>query len=61
MKAKLHYVFTLTIFLIAFSAISQNSWKKIETPKNPELITKLKLDKSKVDFLLNRRISLIIL
>ena len=50
MKAKLHYVFTLTIFLIAFSAIGQNSWKKTETPKNPELITKLKLDKSKVGF-----------
>ena len=50
MKAKLHYVFTLTIFLIAFSAIGQNSWKKIETPKSPELITKLKLDKSKVAF-----------
>ena len=50
MKAKLHYVFTFTIFLIVFSAIGQNSWKKIESPKNPELITKLKLDKSKVDF-----------
>ncbi len=50
MKAKLHYVFTLTIFLIAFSAFGQKSWKKIESPKNPELITKLKLDKSKVAF-----------
>lgn len=50
MKAKLHYVFTLTIFLIAFSVFGQNSWKKIESPKNPELITKLKLDKSKVAF-----------
>ena len=50
MKAKLHYVFTLTIFLIAFSAIGQNSWKKTEAPKKPELITKLKLDKSKVAF-----------
>ncbi len=48
MKAKLHYVFTLTIFLIVFSAIGQNSWKRIEVTEYSELITKLKLDRNKV-------------
>jgi subtilisin-like proprotein convertase family protein len=51
MKAKLHYVFAIAIFLIAFSVIGQNSsWKPLETPTFTEAISKLKLNKSKVDF-----------
>lgn len=49
MKTKLHYVFSTTIFLIAFSAFGQNSlWKRIETIKHPEKLSKFHLDKSKV-------------
>lgn len=51
MKAKLHYVFSFAIFLLAFSGIGQNSsWKKIENSKKPELVTNLRLNKNKVNF-----------
>ena len=51
MKAKLHYVFSFAIFLMAFSVMGQNSsWKKIETSKKPELVTNLGLNKDKVNF-----------
>ena len=51
MKAKLHYVFSLAIFLITFSTIGQNSsWQKIETPKQIDKLERLNLDKSKVEF-----------
>ncbi|MGZ0015578.1 reprolysin-like metallopeptidase [Yeosuana sp. AK3] len=51
MKAKLHYVFSFAIFLMAFSVMGQNSsWKKIETSKKPELATSLGLNKAKVNF-----------
>jgi subtilisin-like proprotein convertase family protein len=51
MRAKLHYVFPIAIFLITFSAIGQNSsWRRIETPKFTEDISKLKIDRNKVDF-----------
>ncbi len=49
MKTKLHYVLSITIFLIVFSTFGQNSsWKKIQRVKNPELLSKLHLDKNKV-------------
>ena len=49
MKAKLHYVLSITIFLTVFSALGQNSsWKKIEKTKHTEILSKLHLDKNKV-------------
>ncbi|MFD0990352.1 reprolysin-like metallopeptidase [Mariniflexile jejuense] len=48
MKAKLHYVLSIAMFLAIFSATSQNSsWKKIEGIKDSEELSKLHLDKSK--------------
>ena len=58
MKAKLHYVLSIAMFLAIFSATSQNSsWKKIEGIKDSEALSKLHLDKSKahgfeLDFML---------
>ncbi|MDO7173464.1 reprolysin-like metallopeptidase [Mariniflexile sp. AS56] len=49
MKAKLHYVLSIAIFLSIFSVSSQNSsWKKIESSKNSDIISKLHLDEKKV-------------
>ncbi|WNH08823.1 reprolysin-like metallopeptidase [Thalassobellus suaedae] len=49
MKAKLHYVLATTIFLIAFSAFSQNSsWEKIENTKDSKKISALNLNKDKM-------------
>ena len=49
MKTKLHFVLSLTMFLIVFSALGQNSsWKKITTHKNTEIVSKLRLDKKDV-------------
>ena len=49
MKAKLHYVFPLAIFLISFSAFTQNlSWKEIKNNIEPKTLSNLNLDKSKV-------------
>ncbi len=48
MKAKLHYVFSLAIFLIAFSTFGQNSsWKEIRNNIENKTLSKLNLDKSK--------------
>lgn len=49
MKAKLHYVFPLAIFLISFSAFTQNlSWKEIKNNIEPKTLSNLNLGKSKV-------------
>ena len=48
MKAKLHYVLSMTIFLFIFSVHSQNSsWEKVETLKDSKIISKLNLNKNK--------------
>ena len=50
MKTKLHYVLSITIFLIVFSTFGQNSsWKKIQRVKNTELLSNLHLDENKVN------------
>ncbi|GAA3644633.1 zinc-dependent metalloprotease [Flavivirga jejuensis] len=50
MKTKLHYVLSIAIFLFAFSSVAQNSsWKKVEIIKNSDKLSKLHLDKSKVN------------
>ncbi|MEN3323614.1 M12 family metallo-peptidase [Mariniflexile soesokkakense] len=49
MKAKLHYVFSIAMFLAIFSVSSQNSsWKKMETIKDSKIISNLNLDKNKI-------------
>ncbi|WP_166962564.1 zinc-dependent metalloprotease [Yeosuana marina] len=49
MKAKLHYVFSFAIFLIAFSTFGQNSsWKEIKNNLENKTLSKLGLEKSKV-------------
>ena len=49
MRAKLHYVLSIAIFLSVFSIFAQNSsWKKIESNKDTKIVSKLNLDKSKV-------------
>ncbi|MCL6296309.1 reprolysin-like metallopeptidase [Jejuia spongiicola] len=49
MKAKLHYVLSIAIFLFVFSVSAQNStWKKIENTNNSENLSKLNLSNSKV-------------
>lgn len=57
MKTKLHFVLSLAIFLIVFSASGQNSsLKKIASNKNAGIISKLHLEKSSIDmFELNMR------
>ncbi|WP_111308890.1 zinc-dependent metalloprotease [Confluentibacter sediminis] len=51
MKAKLHYVFSIAMFLFVFSAIAQNSsWKKLQSIKNSDKISKYQLNKNEVDF-----------
>ncbi len=51
MKAKLHYVFSIAMFLFAFSATTQNSsWKKLQSIKNSDKISKYQLNKNEVDF-----------
>ncbi len=56
MKAKLHYVLSIAIFLFIFSASAQRStWKKVENTGHSERLSKLNLDPSKVHlFQLNR-------
>ena len=49
MKAKLHYVLSIAIFLFVFSVFAQNSsWKKIESTKDTKIVSKLNLDKNKI-------------
>ena len=49
MKANLHHVFAIAMFLLMFSASSQNSsWEKVETLKNSKIISKLNLNKNNV-------------
>ncbi|MDD7884733.1 reprolysin-like metallopeptidase [Flavivirga sp. 57AJ16] len=49
MKTKLHYVFSITMLLFAFSSIAQNSsWKQVENLKNPEKLSKFHLNNNKV-------------
>ncbi|MCR8667436.1 M12 family metallo-peptidase [Aestuariibaculum sp. M13] len=51
MKAKLHYVLSITMLLFIFSAFGQNSsWKKLERVKDSKKLSKLHLDRSKVHF-----------
>jgi len=48
MKAKLHYVLSIAMVLVIFSAASQNSsWKKTESIKDSQALSKLNLEKSK--------------
>ncbi len=49
MKAKLHYVLSIAIFLFVFSVFAQNSsWKKIESTKDTKIVSELNLDKNKI-------------
>lgn len=49
MKAKLHYVFSIAMFLAVFSVFSQNSsWKKIENFKDVDALSKLNLDNGNI-------------
>ena len=49
MKAKLHYVLSIAIFLFVFSVSAQDSsWKKTESNKKTEIISKLNLDKNDI-------------
>lgn len=51
MKAKLHYVFSIAMFLMAFSAIAQNtSWEKLKTIENSESLLNFEIDKSSAIF-----------
>ncbi|TYA74398.1 reprolysin-like metallopeptidase [Seonamhaeicola marinus] len=51
MKAKLRYVFSIAMFLTAFSAIAQNSsWEKLRSVTNTESLSKLEIPESKVHF-----------
>lgn len=51
MKTKLHYVLSITMFLLVFSANAQDSsWKKVESIESSEKLAKVHLDKSKVHF-----------
>ncbi|WP_100613569.1 zinc-dependent metalloprotease [Confluentibacter citreus] len=51
MKAKLHYVFSIAMFLFGFSVIAQNSsWKKLQNVKNPEKISKYHLNENRVGY-----------
>jgi hypothetical protein len=48
MKAKLHYVLSIAMFLFVFSVSAQNSsWKKLEISKDSKKISKLHLDTNK--------------
>ncbi|MFI0428754.1 reprolysin-like metallopeptidase [Mariniflexile sp. HMF6888] len=49
MKAKLHYVLSIAMFLFIFSVSSQNSsWEKVETIKDSKIISKFHLNKNSV-------------
>lgn len=51
MKTKLHYVLSIAILLVVFSATAQNStWKKIESIAHSKKLTKLNLNSNKVHF-----------
>ncbi|GAA4895471.1 zinc-dependent metalloprotease family protein [Flaviramulus aquimarinus] len=48
MKTKLHYVLTIAMLLFVFSGFAQNStWKKVESTKKIENLSKFYIDKSK--------------
>ncbi|MGK0253405.1 MAG: hypothetical protein ACI9OE_000874 [Mariniflexile sp.] len=49
MKAKLHFVLSIAMFLFVFSIYAQNSsWKKIESIKDNKIVSNLNLDKTKI-------------
>ncbi|WP_445736395.1 reprolysin-like metallopeptidase [Mariniflexile sp.] len=49
MKAKLHYVLSMALFLFVFSVSAQDSsWKKMESIKDTQIVSKLNLEKSKI-------------
>ncbi|MFG6685097.1 reprolysin-like metallopeptidase [Mariniflexile sp. HNIBRBA6329] len=49
MKAKLHYVLSIAMFLFIFSVSSQNSsWEKVESIQNSKIISKLNLNKNNI-------------
>ncbi|WP_298237384.1 reprolysin-like metallopeptidase [uncultured Algibacter sp.] len=51
MKAKLHYVFSIAIFLIIFSGNAQNSsWEKLQKAKISKNISKLEVDAANAHF-----------
>ncbi|WP_100611203.1 zinc-dependent metalloprotease [Confluentibacter lentus] len=59
MKAKLHYVFSIAMFLLGFSVIAQNSsWKKLQNIKDSEKISKYHLNENKVAYFELNAISL---
>ncbi|GAB1857852.1 hypothetical protein MHTCC0001_26890 [Flavobacteriaceae bacterium MHTCC 0001] len=51
MKAKLHYVFSISIFLVVFSVYGQQpSWKVVKTIKNAKTLSNLNLNSRHVTF-----------
>ncbi|WP_248724343.1 reprolysin-like metallopeptidase [Seonamhaeicola sp. ML3] len=51
MKAKLRYVFSIAMFLTAFSAISQNTpWQKLNALDESEIFSKLDINEEEVSF-----------
>src|SRR5690606_38009165 len=59
MKAKLHYVFSIAMFLFGFSVIAQHSpWKKLQTINDSEKISKYQLNKNNVSYFELNAISL---
>jgi subtilisin-like proprotein convertase family protein len=51
MKAKLHYVFSIAMFLFGFSVMSQNSpWKKLQTVSDSDKISKYHLNKDNITY-----------
>ncbi len=51
MKAKLRYVFSIAMFLTAFSAIAQNSqWRELKSVENSQKLSPLEIDTSKALF-----------
>lgn len=51
MKAKLHYVFSIAMFLFGFSMNAQDSpWKKLQSVNNSEKISTYQLNRSKVTY-----------
>lgn len=51
MKTKLHYVLSISMILLVFSANAQNpTWNRIENPKDEKVANRLNLDLNKVHF-----------
>ncbi|TWO32268.1 T9SS type A sorting domain-containing protein [Seonamhaeicola sediminis] len=51
MKTKLHYVFSIAMFLMAFSTNAQNTtWEKLKTIENDKSLSKFEINKSSASF-----------